>query len=327
MYRRSPPVQYRPPPSSGGLLVLASVFAVVGAFLVGYVALEKMLEMQITIALHQASRKMQSTTEFTYRNVRVSLWERAVRINGISVRPPKEREALRIDRVSISGIDWETILRASQSGGAPTIPRTMRLGFEGLHLTPRMLGSKGANQLKQLGYEEIALSMSAGFLFDRRRKIFGIEDMNVELRDMGRLSFSVELGNVQMPSDGQLLAIKMNPETAKAQAPAMEDITLRSASLQYDDLSLIGRVDQLIKNSGGPGLAQMIEVGARMPAAEGSFMADAVKKIQAFVSSPEQSLRLSVQPNEPMPLDSLGLEVLAGPDKLAQKLNLKLEVQ
>lgn len=308
-------------------MLLACVFAMVGAFLVGYVSLQKLAEAQIMLVLDYVSKSAADKTEFRYRNVRVSLWERAVRVNGISIRPVDEKEALRIDRVSLSEIDWDTVLRITQTGGAPTLPRTVRVGFNGMHLTPRLLGSKAAAKLKELGYDEIDLSMSMGLLLDRRRKIFGVDDLNVEVADMGRLSFSIELGNVDMPSDGELLAIKINPETAKAQVPDFEEITLRWASVRYDDLSLLGRIDQKMKSEGSPGLSSLIEIGSRLPASSDGFVAEAVGKFKTFVSAPDQTLEVSVRPADPMAFSSMGLEALAGPGQLAEKLNLTIEVR
>ncbi|MES2962528.1 MAG: hypothetical protein V4760_01470 [Bdellovibrionota bacterium] len=329
MYQRryAPQSRPRPPESSGGLLFLASIFAVVGSLLVGYVALEKMTELRIVVGLDQAARQMAEKVDFKYRNVRVSLWERAIRINGISLKAPNERDALRIDRVTVSELDWETIFRVAQTGGAPTIPRTIRMGVHGVHLTPRMLGAKPASFMKQLGYDEISLSLSTGFLFDRRKNIFGVDGMTIEVADMGRLKFSFQLGNVRMPTDGELLALKTNPDGPKPEPPDMKDATLRSAEISYHDLSLLGRIDQMLKNEGKPGLADLVQIGTRMPAsAGGQFIADAVEKVNKFVSAPEQSIRISSQPLEPLPLDSLGLEVLLGPDKLAKKLNLQIDV-
>ncbi|MEK7357935.1 MAG: hypothetical protein AAB250_15910 [Bdellovibrionota bacterium] len=305
---------------------MASIFAFVGAMLVGYVAIQKTMEMQISVVLNQVAIRMLPQLDFRYRNVRVSLWERAVRINGISIQSLGERESLRIERVSVSEVDWDTIFRLAQTGGMITLPRTVRVGFKGMHLTPRLLGAKPAALLKQLGYDDIELSMSSGFLFDRSAKIFGIDRMNVEIQEMGRLSFSVEVGDFPFPTDRDLIALSRDPKSEKPPVPEFADLTLRYGEIRYDDFSLVGRVDQMLKNEGMPGLAAVIESSTRLPASADGFVGQATAKLKKFIATPEQSIRLSTRPSEPLPFAAIGLEALLGPDKLAKRLDLRLDV-
>jgi hypothetical protein len=293
----------------------------------GYVAAQKTLEMQATVVLDQVALKMMPALDLRYRNVRVSIWERAIRINGISINQLGEREALRIDRVSISDIDWETVARLLQTGGLPTLPKTVRIGFDGLHLTPRMLGAQGAAAIATLGYEEISLSMSSGFLFDRANKIFGIDRMTIEGRDMGRLSYSIQLGEFPFPTDRDLVAMSRNPKSERPTPPDVSELTFVTGEIRYDDFSLLGRIDKMLTQQGKPTLAQMTKMTERLPASAGSFMGDAAKKMNKFLSQPDQSLRISARPQQPLPISSLGLEALLGPEKLAKTLDLRIEVE
>ena len=323
-----PPIHSKPAKSSLGLVLAATALSLAGLLIVGVFVVQKVIEAAISENLTTAAAKNRDAGAFSHKNVRVSLLNRSIRINGIKIESKKADETFSVDQLSISELDTATFLKLL-AGAKIIIPSHARLGFKGLHLTPAMLGSKAEKEMSELGYDELAVSASVGISINRELKSFAFDNLTVEIANAGRLSASAAFEGVAIPSEEELANLKEKDMMKSENAMKLASAALKSFEVRYDDLSLISRIDKYGQSKGQPSFAvaaqSLSSRRGRGPASASPFMGDAIAKIQKFAEKPT-SISLKANPPQPLPMSEMGMSALFDPEGFANQLHLSLEV-
>lgn len=195
------------------------------------------------------------------------------------------------------------------------VPLSMTLGLHGMDIDPKSLPDQDARDgLARLGYDKLSLNFDLSYAHSPEAKRLSIKQASVGGENVGRLSFSVDLAEVDA-------AGMEDPAVALAVA---QKAMLESAELRYDDASLAGRLLKVAAEEAQMDesqfkamlLAQLAEAGAQAPASP--LTKQALDSATAFVTDPK-SLSLRLKPTPPLPV---GVFVLAAQDpySLAQAL-------
>jgi hypothetical protein len=309
---------------------------IAGSFLLGLSGLlvialtlgQRSVERKIRVGLNEQIASYADSATITYRSVKVSFLFGKVSINGIEFTPlqknPK-RLALKIDRLQFSELDFGSIAHLVKKSNEPILPKSLRVGLMGMHFTPELLGEKAGKALAEYHYDEMALSLALGLKFDREAKTVRIDDLGLEIADLGKLSTTWDFAQVSLPSEEQL----KDPEAMKALARDWKNITLHYADLKYTDLGFFKRYDQVNAAKGQPTLAMsadmMSKAMGRTPA-KLNFLNEAVPKIQDFLIH-GGTIALKAQPaKDPTLVELANPLALLDPNAFATKIGLSLEV-
>lgn len=223
-------------------------------------------------------------------------------LSGVSMTMGEEKVALR-----------EIVL--SDYAQTAKVPLSMTLGLHGMDIDPKSLPDQDARDgLARLGYDKLSLNFDLSYTHSPDTKRLSIKQASVGGDNVGRLSFAVDLAEVD--------AVGMeDPAVALA---AAQKAVLESAELRYDDASLAGRLLKIAAEEAQMDesqfkamlLAQLAEAGAHAP--DSPLTKQALDSATAFVTDPK-SLSLRLKPTQPLPI---GVFVLAAQDPytLAQAL-------
>lgn len=156
---------------------------------------------------------------FDYKDVTVDLIGRDVRISDVRISPPDEKEKLRIREIIIHEFDDKS-----------DIPLFLSISFNGLELNPDKFGTGGEN-IRKLGYaDKLLVSLKADYVYEKERKELNIEKMGLRADDVGEISISLHVGNIDL-----------SPENFMAILFTFPQITVHKAEIVYKDDSLAER--------------------------------------------------------------------------------------
>jgi hypothetical protein len=309
---------------AAGFLLGLSGFVVIGMTLG-----QHSIERKIKAGLDQQISKHSEDAIVTYRNVKASFITRKISVNGIqytSLKNNPKELTVKIDHVEISDLDMDTIIHMATNSKAPILPKSMRVGVSGVHLTAELLGEKAAQQLAEFQYTELNLSVAMGVKIDRAAKTVRLDEMGLEIADLGKLSTTWDFNSVELPSDEQLA----HPDQFKeAFANKWKSAALHYADFKYVDLGFLKRFDRANQAKGKPSLAQSAEQLAQMMGrspAKLSFVNDAIPKIKDFLTN-GGTIALRSKPAKDQPLVELANPMaFLDPNGFATQIGLSVEV-
>lgn len=261
-----------------------------------------------------------------YRNVRVSFLRRSVSILGITLKPPGKETSVEVDKIQMSDLDFVTIGRMVMGERKPTMPGSVRLSVKGMHIGQDVMGEKASKQLQELGLDELNVSFSMGFKSDREAHSMAINDMNVELKDLGKISTSLEISHVELPTDEELA----NPQAlALTMSARLMASSLHYAELRFVDQGLLKLVDADFKRQGKPSLSESAKFldmfTTRQPAQTSDFVSSAVPKVKAFLQN-GGSIALKAQPPTDLPFVQFANPMLLlDPEAIAKTIGLSVD--
>jgi hypothetical protein len=161
----------------------------------------------------------------TYKSAK-SLGDNGFVLEGVVVTPPADKapgakaEPVEIERIVVEDFDFAAIDKK-------TPPKFIKMRVEGI-----VIGARPANgvDLGELaGIDKITADFELDYRLDPEAKTMTLNHLNLDLNGLARIELSMTL-------DGVGADAVDNPETA------MNDATLRSASLVFEDRSLIRKV-------------------------------------------------------------------------------------
>jgi len=315
--------------SNKGLYAAGFLLGLSGCFVIALAFGQRSVEQKVRANLNRQIETHADDVEITYHKVKASFLSRKVSVNGIEFTPLKNNPkqlSLKIDSVEVSDLDTETVIRMALNSKQPTLPKSVRIGIVGMHFTPELLGEKASAFLSDFKYNELNLSIALGLRFNREAQTARLDDMGMEIAEMGKISTTWEVSHIELPTDEQLA----NPEEAKKLfASQARSIALHYADIKYADLGFLKRLDDYNKAKGKPSLAQSAQQIAQMMGrspAKLSFVNEAIPKIQDFLTN-GGTIALKSQPPKDPPLVELADPMgLLDPNAFASKIGLTIDV-
>lgn len=137
-------------------------------------------------------------------------------------KPDSKPSKATIKRILVEDLDFDRIEQASQ-GKADTGPYFAKLKVQGLAIDGAM-----QDQVKGLGVPDTSLDLALDYRYDDTRHVLMLNKLGLDLTGLASLTLSMILDDVPQPG--------MN-----AAKQAEDKTTLRTATLTYDDRSLLGR--------------------------------------------------------------------------------------
>jgi len=158
-------------------------------------------------------------------------------LNGVRVTVPADKNASPADsKPSRVGIDRLTVEDFDFDGAArKEPPRFARMRVDGV----KSIGEEsGLDKLmRSYGIPDVALNVVIDFRQDDQRKVFALNRLEVALPGQARLELSLTLDGV-----ASLAPPPAADAAAKDAAKPEDEIKLRTATILYEDASLLGRV-------------------------------------------------------------------------------------
>jgi hypothetical protein len=232
-------------------------------------------------------------------------------LEGVVVTPPPDKtagakaEPIEIKRVTVEDFDFAAIDKK-----AP--PNFARMRAEGI-----VVGAKPAEgvDLPQLaGIDKITADFQLDYRFDGERKTLSLNRLELELNGLARIEFSMVIDGV-------------SPDLADKPDSAMNDASLRSASLLFEDHSLLGKALPAAAKVQGIESAALVLMGkavlAGLRTGQGPATTAALDALGSYLDDyqqPKGPLRITLNP--PEKTSAAALAAMTTPDEAVKALGL-----
>jgi hypothetical protein len=160
----------------------------------------------------------------TYKSAK-ALGDNGFVLEDVVVKPPEEATGPKTKPIAIKRVAVEDFDFASVEKNEP--PSFARLRIEGMVITPEP--TAGIDIAKLTGIDKITADFRLDYRIDPERKTMTLKELALDLNGLARLEFSMTVDGV-------------SPDSVNRPAAAMNDATLRSASLVFEDHSLLGKI-------------------------------------------------------------------------------------
>ncbi len=286
-------------------MVLLCVLAVAG-----YGVARWVVTRQVAEQIRKNVAEMEAIEALEYGSLNVALIGQHVSLHDVTVTLAVPRQRLHIQRVSVDGFR-----------PGDTVPGRLHLLIEGLALSvddPLMKPIRRA--LTQLGYQRLMVLLECRYRYDESAGRLDVEQLRVDVGQMGTLNVTAELRNLDI---GRLKQGLENPLNIVALLPSTAISDLR---LDYRDASLVRRILKKGARRAGVSEADYARrlsegVGASLSGRQDARLAAAAQAVARFLQKPGHiSVRLT--PDKPVPL--LRLVFTRNPADLAALLGLEV---
>ena len=332
-----PPLQRPKGRSMFALFAMAGVLILVGALLVSTFFLQAEVERQVTKAIKKALVPVAPIAEVKFSKVKVSLWRQRVHLLDLKVKLKSSGETLQIDRASIGGIDFDTLKEIALTR-KPVLPKALTLQFDGVELPSGLVGEKGNEFLKSLGYSELRISTYFQMSRDPSKKTFDLEHFEVAVGNLGDFDLSFSIGNLNLPTSQQFASLKKDPKKFIAEAGDFTKLTLRGFELTFKDDSLVERATKAFIAMGESSPMALVDLAiqANTPSpfknrevaasrVGTNFTLPALSTLKKFLARPSK-ITLAARPPKAIPVMSLLDDQAGGSvNELAKRLSLVVE--
>ncbi len=222
-----------------------------------------------------------------------ALGENGFVLEGVTVTPPPEAtegvkaEPIHIDRITVDDFDF-----ASYKKNAT--PNFAKLRAEGISIDTKSFDALDLRELT--GRDSITADFQLDYRVDPERRTMMLDRLELDLRGLARIELSLALDGID-PAD----------------ANALELASLRTASLVFEDRSLLGTVLPAAARARGidpekiAALAEEV-LGSLRPGqnAAATAVLDALAGYVADYLQPKGPLRVTINPPGKIPLAELG---------------------
>jgi hypothetical protein len=246
----------------------------------------------------------------TYKSAK-ALGDNGFVLEGVVVTPPPDKtprakaEPVEIKRIAVEDFDFAAVDKKVP-------PNFARMRVEGI-----VIGEKPAEgvDLAQLaGIDKITADFQLDYRFEPERKTLTLNRLELDLNGLGRIEFS-------MVVDGVSADWVDKPETA------MNDASLRTASLLFEDRSLLSKVLPATAKAQGIEPAALVVMGkavlAGLRAGQGPAALAALDALGSYLDDyrqPKGPLRVTLNP--PERTSAASLAGMTTPDEAIKTLGL-----
>jgi hypothetical protein len=241
----------------------------------------------------QEAIKQAPPDSFVYKTGK-SLGENGFVLEGVVLTPPPDAtagakaEPIAIKRISVEDFDF-----ASVDKNVP--PNFVKLRVEGIAIGPKP--AEGVDLKEITGLDKLNADFQLDYRVDAGRKTMTLNRLELDLNGLARLELSMVLDGI-------------NPEAVDN---AASDATLRTATLVYEDRSLLGKTlpaAAKMQGADADGLIKMAKAGldglrsGQGPAA--LAVLDALGSYVEDYKQPKGALRITLTPTGKTSVASLG---------------------
>ncbi|WP_099866269.1 hypothetical protein [Pararhizobium haloflavum] len=204
------------------------------------------------------------------------------------------------------------IARKSETKGFDSMVR-----LEGIFLNLEAIEDpKARAALDTLGYSTLTGRASINASWDMEAGDIELSDYTIDLNEVGQMSILIGLSGytTEMAAQFEEIGARMTEATEEADGQAMlallEQLTLNSASIRFDDDGVTGKLLDYFGSQQGVGGEEMaMAVSGMLPLFLGrlqnpAFQQQVSTAVSAFLADP-QSLAIRADPQEPLPLTTL----------------------
>lgn len=255
----------------------------------------------------QEAIKQAPPGSFAYKSGK-SLGDNGFVLEGVVVTPPPDAtagakaEPIAIKRISVEDFDF-----ASVDKNAP--PNFVKLRLEGIAIGPKP--AEGVDLKEMTGLDKVVADFQLDYRLDPGRKTMTLNRLELDLNGLARLELTMVLDGI-------------NPEAVDN---AASDATLRTASLVFEDRSLLGKTLPAAAKMQGDDADGMVKLakGALdgMRAGQGPAALAVLDALASYVEDykqPKGALRITLNPTSKTSFAALG--DLKDPDEAIKALGL-----
>lgn len=231
-------------------------------------------------------------------------------LQGVVITPPpsgKEKpEPIKIKSITVEDADFDSIEKK-----AP--PTYLKMRVEGIDIPTK---GNGVDLKEMADIEKLAANFQLDYRLDPGKKTFTLNRLELDVNELARLELTMIL-------DGVTIEEMMQPDKA------MEQTTLRTASLVYDDRSLMSKVIPAIAKMQGSEPDKFVETGTKTLEEMAKGVGATTKKVIETLSSyledyeqPKGALRITINPPDKASLAKVS--AAQSPDEMIKELGLEV---
>lgn len=246
----------------------------------------------------------------TYKSAK-AIGDSGFSLQDVVITPPpsgdEKPEPIKIKSITVEDADFDAIEKK-----AP--PTFLKLRIEGINIPTK--APNGMDLKEMADIDKLAANFQLDYRLDPAKKSFNLNRLELDVSELARLELTMIL-------DGVSLDDLMQPDKA------MEQATLRTASLVYDDRSLLGKVIPAIAKMQGSKTEEFVETGTKMLEEMEKGVGKAAKKVLETLSAylgdyeqPKGALRITVNPPDKASLAMVSSA--KSPDEVIKALGLEV---
>jgi hypothetical protein len=230
---------------------------------------------------------------FAYKSGK-ALGDNGFTLEGVTLTPPPDAtggakaEPIAIKRISVEDFDF-----ASVDKDAP--PNFVKMRIEGIAIGPKP--ADGVDLKEMTGLDKLVADFQLDYRVDAGRKTMTLNRLELDLNGLARLELSMVLDGV-------------NPEAVDT---AANDATLRTATLVYEDRSLLGKtlpVAAKMQGADADGMVKMAKAGIDgLRAGQGPAALAVLDALASYVEDykqPKGALKITLTPTAKTSVAALG---------------------
>ena len=235
------------------------------------------------------------------------LGENGFILEGVTVKPPPEAaegiktEPIHIDRITVEDFDF-----ASQKRNEP--PNFAKLRAEGISIDKKSFDSFDLRELT--GRDAIKADFQLDYRVDPERKTMMLNRLELDLRELARIELSLALDGID-----------------PASRDTMESASLRTASIVFEDRTLLGKAVPAAARANGVDPEKIAKIAEEildsLRPGQGAATIAVLDALAGYVDDyrqPKGPLRITLNPPEKMPLATLS--DIQDPEEALKKLGL-----
>jgi hypothetical protein len=246
----------------------------------------------------------------TYKSAK-ALGDGGFVLDGVVITPPPDKtagtkaEPIDIKRISVEDLDFPALEKKQP-------PNFARVRIEGIAITGKP--AEGVDLKELAGLDKLTADFQLDYRFEPDRKTLTLNRVELDLNGLGRLEVTMILDGV-------------SPETAGKPDEAMNDASLRTASIVYEDHSLLAKAVPAAAKTQGADPAALVTtatttLGALRVAAGPATQAviDAVSSYVEDYKQPKGPLRVTLDP--PGKISAAALSGASSPEDVIKALGI-----
>ena len=263
------------------------------------------------LAKFEKAIKEEPPGQLTYKSAK-ALGDNGFVLEDVVVKPPEDAVGTKAAPVTIKRVTVEDIDFAAIEKKEP--PSFARLSVEGVAISGEP--AEGIDLAKLIGLDKITADFRLDYRLDAAKKTMTLKEFELDLNGLARLDFALVIEGV-------------GADSVEKPDKAMNDATLRSASLVFEDRSLLGKVlpaaakMQHIDPAAVIVMAKVMLDGLRDGQGPATLaVLDAVESFIEDYRAPKGPLKLALDP--PGKATAAALMDMKTPDEAFKALGLKV---
>ncbi len=204
------------------------------------------------------------------------------------------------------------------------VPTDVTFSIEGVLIERGDMEGGMDAMFDSVGLDSMFVGVTGDGNWDRDENQLSVDDFTIDIRDLGRMSLTLALGNVTEQTFAQLESnpmIALSPLSLVSLSLDLEDGPLAETALAKKAEELGVSVEDL-RTTGVVSAKQMLQF-----LGDSTFRRDAEAAIESYVQNEKNGLTLTANPAQPVPVMAVGLTAQTAPDSIPGLLNMSISAQ